>query len=118
MLGWETKLPGVLILEKPLEEEPTINDYAIKLKEIIMDAGDILRPQQQQIEIRQEESEEPSLYMVGEKVWLNSYNQKKGVNPTVSTFGRTCRTDRTNRTSLLCPHGHCEGNSALTYSDR
>ena len=77
MLGWETKLPGVLILEKPLEEEPTINDYAIKLKERIMDAGDILRPQQQQIEIRQEESEEPSLYMVGDKVWLKSYNKKK-----------------------------------------
>ena len=65
MLGRETKLPGVLILETPLEEEPTIDDYAIQLKERMMDAGDRLRAQQ--YEIRQEESEEPSLYMVGTK---------------------------------------------------
>ena len=59
LLGRETKLPGVLILETPLDKEPTIDDYAIQLKERMMDAGDRLRTQQ--YEIRQEESEEPSL---------------------------------------------------------
>ena len=79
MLGRETKLPGVLISATPLEEETTINDYAIQLKERMIYAGDRLRAQQ--YEIRQEESEEPSLYMVGDQVWLKSYNKKKGVNP-------------------------------------
>ena len=51
-----------------MEEEPTINDYAIPLKEIMMDAGDRLRAQQ--FELRQDESEKPSQYMVGGKVWF------------------------------------------------
>ena len=82
MLGRETKLPGALVLGTPSHEEPTVTDYAIGLKDRMTDAGDRLRAQQ--YDIRQEESGEPSLFMVGDLVWLKSFHKKKGVNPKLS----------------------------------
>ena len=70
MLGRETKLPGALVLGTPSHEEPTVTDYAIGLKDRITDAGVRLRAQQ--YDIRQEESGRPSLFMVGDLVWLKS----------------------------------------------
>ena len=65
--------------KSPPRQNETHNDYVESLLQHMKEAGDKLRSQQ--FNIRQEETEEPNLYMQGDLVWLKTYMKKKGENP-------------------------------------
>ena len=79
MMGRETRLPDQLIITHCPEDFTSTTEYAKNLQSRLSDVGERLRAQQS--ESRQEQSDEPPLYLKGDLVWLRSYYRKKGVNP-------------------------------------
>ena len=75
MLGRETRLPPDL-LHEGREESVLQEDYAQQLQERLQIAGEKLR--RKQLMPRVSDSEEPSKYMVGDKVWLKSFYKPTG----------------------------------------
>ena len=76
MLGRETRLPPDLIHPTPPAEMVAEEDYVIQLQERMKVVGEKLR-QQQKLEPRSEEDDEP-LFMVGDRVWLKSFYKPGG----------------------------------------
>ena len=79
MFGRELRLPDTITLEEPPREKTIVHEYAQQIKELMKESGERLRNQQYQI--RQEETEEPNLYLKGDLVWLRNQHRKKGENP-------------------------------------
>lgn len=76
-LGREVRLPeAVTTTEVSTDDHLPVHEYAQELHKRLEEAGDRLRAQQHQI--RLEDTEEPSLYTVGDKVWLKSFFKKRG----------------------------------------
>ena len=71
MFGRETRLPDSITISENNMEEHLLSEYVLQLKERMEEAGDRLRGQQ--YVVRQEETEEPSLYMQGDYVWLRTH---------------------------------------------
>ena len=79
MTGRELRLPDSVTLQEPCEKPMLHTEFAVDIKQRMEEAGEKLRSQQ--FAIRQEEGEEPNLYMKGDLVWLKSHMKKKGENP-------------------------------------
>ena len=79
MMGREVRLPEELTMEEKMPRETTVADYVDDLRELMNEAG--CRMRSHQYEIRTEEMEEPSLYLVGDRVWLRSMMKCKGESP-------------------------------------
>ena len=79
LTGRELRLPDSLALEEPYEQPMLYTEFATELQQRMEEAGEKLRGQQ--FAIRQEEGDEPCLYMKGDLVWLKSHMKKKGENP-------------------------------------
>ena len=62
-----------------MPRETTVADYVDDLREVMKEAGSRMR--RHQYEIRTEEMEEPSLYLVGDLVWIRSMMKRKGESP-------------------------------------
>jgi hypothetical protein len=62
--------------EVSIDDHLPVHEYAMELEKRLKEAGDRLRQQQHQV--RLEDTEEPSLYMVGDKVWLKSFFKRRG----------------------------------------
>ena len=75
----ELRLPDTITLEEPPREATIVHDYAQQINELMKESGERLRNQRYQI--RQEETEEPNLYLKGDLVWLRNQNRKKGKKP-------------------------------------
>jgi len=75
MLGWETGVPDHLTYHIP-EQHYSIHEYASELVEKMRVAHEILREKQWQV--RQEDSNEPLLYQVGDWVWMVIYRRRHG----------------------------------------
>lgn len=82
MLGHETRLPDQLLTILDEDGVKPVSTYAAELEARLRDVGERLRAQQ--IQVRQEDTDDPSLYLPGDVVWLRSYYRKKGVNPKLS----------------------------------
>lgn len=76
MMGWEVRLPEHLAHLETLDDEGTVTQYAAASKERLGCVGEQLRAQQ--TEVRMADTEEPSLYTMGDQVWLKSYYKKRG----------------------------------------
>jgi transposase InsO family protein len=76
-LGREVRLPeAISAMEVSTGDNLPIPEYARELQRRLEEAGERLRSQQHQI--RMEDTEEPSLYLVGDQVWLKSFFKKRG----------------------------------------
>ena len=75
----ELRFPDTITLEEPPREKTIVHDYAQQINELMKESGERLRNQRYQI--RQEETEEPNLYLKGDLVWLRNQNRKKGKKP-------------------------------------
>ena len=60
-----------MTLQEPYEKPMLHTEFAADIKQRMEEAGEKLRSQQ--FAIRQEEGEEPNLYMKGDLVWLKSH---------------------------------------------
>ena len=79
MLGRELRLPDQLQHYPPPTEFQPQHAFAQATKETLDHAHELLR--QQQMEIRQEDVEEPLLFVEGDLVWLLNKRRRKGENP-------------------------------------
>ena len=77
MLGREVRLPESLTCPEVLSDETELHQYAEDLKRRMEVAHQHIVQQQQQT-LRTEASEEPPLYLVGDRVWLKSFYKRKG----------------------------------------
>ena len=78
MMGRQTRLPSSLTCPELLRDELSPAEYVIDLQQRLHDVGCHLRQQQDQ-QIVKEASEEPPLYVPGDRVWLKSFYKKKGL---------------------------------------
>jgi len=74
IIGQETRVPEHLTYHVPAPKSP-VHEYVGRLIEIMSKAHDALQVQQWQI--RTEDSEEPSMYQVGDWVWMVSYCRRR-----------------------------------------
>ena len=72
MLGRETRLPHDLLLNYPTGLECSEDDYVLHLQKNLQTAHERLR-EQQSVTPRTPDSEEPSKFTKGDRVWLKSY---------------------------------------------
>ena len=79
MLGRELRLPDLLTSNPPPIEHQAHHEYTQELVQRLEEAHDMLR--EQQMAVRQEDSEEPSLFQTGDLVLLQNVRRKKGENP-------------------------------------
>ena len=79
MLGRELRLPDQLQYLPPPPEASTRHQYVLDVKSRLEEAHSLL--QEQQVKIRQEDDEEPPLFMAGDLVWLENRRRRKGENP-------------------------------------
>ena len=82
MMGRELKLPDQLsnaVYQLPMSVVPYIQDLVGQLKE----AHEVLR--EQQMKIREKDSEEPPLFSKGDHVWLVNKRRGEGKNPQTTT---------------------------------
>ena len=78
MLGRELRLSDLLTSNPPPRQHQAHHEYMQKLIERLEKAHKILR--EQQMVVRQEDSEEPPLFQSGDLVLLQNVRQKKGEN--------------------------------------
>ena len=76
MMGRELRLPDQLQHQPPPEEANPQHDFVVDMKERLEQAHEALR--QQQLEIRQEDQDEPLLFAVGDMVWLQNRRRRRG----------------------------------------
>ena len=76
MMGRELRLPDQLQHQPPPEESNPQHDFVVDMKERLEQAHEALR--QQQLEIRQEDQDEPLLFAVGDMVWLQNRRRRRG----------------------------------------
>ena len=79
MLGRELRLPDLLTSNPPPIEHQAHHEYTQELVQRLEEAHDMLR--EQQMAVRQEDSEEPPLFQTGDLVLLQNVRRKKGENP-------------------------------------
>ena len=77
MLGRETKLPKDLLIPQAESPDMAVDEYALKLQRSLEVVGDRLRNLQQSSP-RADQSEEPSRFQIGDKVWLKSFYKGQG----------------------------------------
>jgi len=73
MLGRETWVPDHLAYHVP-EQDYSVHEYASELVERMRAAHEMLREKQWQV--RQEDSNEPPLYQIGDWVWMVNYRRR------------------------------------------
>jgi hypothetical protein len=79
MLGRELRLPDQLQHQPPPTECQPRAEYVQQMMNTLHQAHDVLS--QQQLQIRQENQEEPLLFTEGDLVWLENRRRRKGENP-------------------------------------
>ena len=79
MLGRELRLPDQLQYLPPPGGQSTRHQYVQDVHDRLEEAHSLL--QEQQLRIRQEDDEEPPLFMTGDLVWLENKRRRKGENP-------------------------------------
>ena len=79
MLGWELRLHDLLTSNSPSTEHQAHYEHTQELIKRLEKAHDMLR--EQQMAVRQEVGEEPSLFQSGNLVLLQNFRQKTGENP-------------------------------------
>ena len=79
MLGRELRLPDAIVLEEPPLHKEMSTDYALALQDKMRKCSNQLR--NFQYNQRQEETEEPNLFVAGDQVWLKNHQRRKGENP-------------------------------------
>ena len=79
MLGRELRLPDQLQYLPPPQELSARHQYVQDVRQRLEEAHSLLR--EQQVQIRQEDDEEPPLFVVGDLVWLENRRRRKGENP-------------------------------------
>ena len=122
MLGRELRLPDQLLYTSPATEPATRHQYVLDMKERLEIAHSTL--QERQIQVRQDDGEEPPLFAPEDLVWLENKRRRKGENPklqpkfvgpyrVVEVCGKhTYKVERSGQTSLqhegqLKPHRVC-----------
>ena len=78
MLGRELRLPDQLQHQPPPEESRPQNEFVIEMRDRLEQAHEALR--QQQLEIRQDDQDEPLLFAPKDLVWLENRRRRKGEN--------------------------------------
>ena len=78
MMGRELRLPDQLQHQPPPEEFSPQHEFVVQMRERLEQAHEALR--QQQLEIRQDDQEEPPLFAPGDMVWLQNKRRKRGDN--------------------------------------
>ena len=78
MLGRELRLPDQLQHQPPPEESRPQNEFVMEIRDRLEQAHEALR--QQQLEIRQDDQEEPLLFTPKDLVWLENRRRRKGEN--------------------------------------
>ena len=79
MLGRELRLPDQLLYTSPPTEPATRHQYVLDMKERLEVAHSTL--QERQIQVRQDDGEEPPLFAPEDLVWLENKRRRKGENP-------------------------------------
>ncbi|XP_067928171.1 uncharacterized protein [Watersipora subatra] len=79
MFGRELQLPDKRQWGPPPDAPVTRNEYAINIQARLTEAHKLLR--EQQLNIRQTDSDEPPLYTVGDLVLLENKRRRKGEHP-------------------------------------
>jgi transposase InsO family protein len=79
MLGRELRLPDQLCISTPPEDPKPTHQYAVELEERLRTAQEVL--QEQQWQVKQEDTEEPLLFKDGDLVWLENRRRRRGENP-------------------------------------
>ena len=76
MFGRELRLPSSLLTQLQGEEQASTNEYVENLRDRMARAHDALR--EKQLEIRTDDSHEPSLFKEGDYVYMRCKQRKKG----------------------------------------
>jgi len=75
MLGRETRVPEQVTYHVPAPES-SVHDYVDELVKRMRTAHEVLREQQWQV--KSDDSDDPSLYKVGDWVWMTSHRRRRG----------------------------------------
>ena len=99
MTGREMRLPNAFNLEEPQDRRRPIMNMRY-----LCHSKWNWQLRSQQFNIRQEETEEPNLYMQGDWVWQQTYEKKKGEIPKLAPKygGRYCGSFTINHTYWVC----------------
>ena len=84
MLGRELRLPDLLLNNLPPCDYQAHSEYVQEMIERLEEAHTLLW--EQQMAIRQEDSEEPSLFQVGDLVLVQNTRRRKDENPQTATL--------------------------------
>ncbi|XP_067945258.1 uncharacterized protein [Watersipora subatra] len=79
MLGRELRLPDQLASHPPPTELFSAHEHALEVQRRLQAVHEALR--QSQMEVRENDQEEPPLYAPGNWVWLTDKRQRRGENP-------------------------------------